>query len=591
MSQSIQHLPRHVRTAGVFEERPPRLLGPLKNRKLTSYKFHIQLHHAFLSSHGRPSASHEDAILHQPTDAAKVAQTWDRLPAWEGPSHGGSVWFGQKSRDFARAVRGECPANDSRIGSFWGCPVTAQTISEEHNMNHTQRQPIKCLLALLSALALTWTASTAPAADPAQDVDAQAVLAKAQKLFGKLPDKMPGSEQDTPARIALGKKLYFETAISINKTQSCNSCHRVDENLGGVDGLPTSKGAKGDVGGRNAPTTLNAGLHIAQFWDGRAPDLAAQAKGPVLNPIEMGMPDEQIVLARLKESDYTPLFKEAFPDSEEPITYDNYAEAVAAFERTLITRDRFDDFLGGKLKALGERPLQGLNLFIETGCAQCHAGPLLGGDRYEKMGEVNPYRDRKDLGRFEVTKKEEDKYVFKVPSLRNIAITGPYFHDGKVARLGQAVKQMAKLQVDEELTEEQTQLITAFLRTLTDKQRVPPRKPGARARNSSCHVRRDDTAAPPLASAGGGVRCFQTPTSALAEPAEPVAPRRRDRFYWSTPFMWASSCRRRCSSSDCRACTAATLTRNSSSDPIPTTADETGNPRTYCINVPGAACW
>jgi cytochrome c peroxidase len=295
------------------------------------------------------------------------------------------------------------------------------------------------------------------------------LFAEAKGEFAKLPETMPGSEQDTRAKIRLGRKLYFETAISINKTQSCNSCHRLDERRAGVDNLPTSKGAEGQFGGRNAPTTLNAGLHIAQFWDGRAPDLAAQAKGPVMNPIEMGMPNEAAVLERLKEAGYEALFKQVFPEAAEPLTYDNYAEAVAAFERTLITRDRFDDFLGGDENALSKTEQRGLALFLEIGCADCHSGALLGGDRYEKMGQANEYANKEDLGRFEVTKKEEDKYVFKVPSLRNIALTGPYFHDGKVAKLCDAVKQMAWLQLGEELDDEQVQLVVAFLGTLSDK--------------------------------------------------------------------------------------------------------------------------
>lgn len=302
------------------------------------------------------------------------------------------------------------------------------------------------------------------------------LLKEAKAVFKPLPDKMPGSENDTEARIELGEKLYFEKKISINRTQSCNSCHRVDENLGGVDNLPTSKGAEGEFGGRNAPTTLNAGFHITQFWDGRAPDLAAQAKGPVLNPIEMGMPDEASVLERLKEAGYAESFKKAFPDAEQPLTYDNLAEAVAAFERTLITCDRFDDFLGGDEDALNKRELNGLRLFMKVGCADCHSGALLGGDRYEEMGEASAYANTKDLGRFDVTKKEEDKFVFKVPSLRNIAITGPYFHDGKAESLEDAVKQMGSLQLGEELKERQVKTIAAFLSALTDKERVPKKR-------------------------------------------------------------------------------------------------------------------
>jgi cytochrome c peroxidase len=218
---------------------------------------------------------------------------------------------------------------------------------------------------------------------------------------------------------------------------------------------------------------LNAGLHIAQFWDGRAPDLKAQAKGPVLNPIEMGMPDEALVLARLEEAGYRERFELAFPNADPALTYDNFAEAVAAFERTLITRDRFDDFLGGDLDALTPAEKAGLRDFIDIGCADCHSGALLGGDRYELMGQVNEYANKKDLGRYEVTKDEQDKYVFKVPSLRNIALTHPYFHDGKAATLADAVKQMAWLQLDEELNEAQTNSIVAFLGSLSDKERAP----------------------------------------------------------------------------------------------------------------------
>jgi cytochrome c peroxidase len=334
-----------------------------------------------------------------------------------------------------------------------------------------QLSPVLMVIGLAVVLC-TWGSANAQQAKKT----AAELLKDAKAVFEPLPDKMPGSENDTEAKIALGEKLYFEEKISINGTQSCNSCHRVDENLGGVDNLPTSKGAEGKIGGRNAPTTLNAGFHIAQFWDGRAPDLAAQAKGPVLNPIEMGMPDEASVLECLKEAGYEDLFKKAFPDAAQPLTYDNFAEAVAAFERTLITCDRFDDFLEGDESALTRKELNGLRVFMKVGCVDCHSGALLGGDRYEEMGEVEAYANKEDLGRFEVTKKEEDKFVFKVPSLRNIAITGPYFHDGKAATLEDAIKQMAALQLGKELKERQVKTIAAFLGALTDKERVPKKR-------------------------------------------------------------------------------------------------------------------
>jgi len=324
--------------------------------------------------------------------------------------------------------------------------------------------------AVASVLAIGYVAVTEAAEDEGETPSA--LLAEASDIFERLPEKMPGSGSDTEALIALGRQLYFETALSINHTQSCNSCHRLDEKLGGVDNLPTSKGAEGQFGERNAPTTLNAGFQIAQFWDGRAPDLEAQAKGPVLNPIEMGMADEAAVLDRLEDAGYGERFKTVFPGAELALSFDNYAEAVAAFERTLITRDRFDDFLGGKLEAITAAEAGGLRQFIDVGCIDCHNGALLGGESYEIMGQANAYANKKDLGRFVVTQDEDDKYAFKVPSLRNIALTHPYFHDGKAETLADAVKQMAWLQLDEELDEGRVASIAVFLGSLTDKERV-----------------------------------------------------------------------------------------------------------------------
>ncbi len=298
------------------------------------------------------------------------------------------------------------------------------------------------------------------------------LMKKSLTLFQPMADSMPGSETDTPELIQLGKKLYFEKRLSTNETQSCNSCHRVDEKLGGVDNEPTSPGALGNRGGRNAPTVLNAGFHIAQFWDGRAKDLQAQAKGPILNPIEMAMGSDAEVIERIrKDEEYKSMFASAFQGEEDAITYDNIAEAIAAFERTLVTTDRFDDFLKGDASALNEEEQKGLETFLSTGCVSCHNGMLLGGDKYQKIGAVNPY-ETSDLGRYEVTKKEEDKYVFKVPSLRNIALTHPYFHDGSVKTLDEAVKKMAYHQLGKELSDEDVKSIVAFLKTLTDKKRL-----------------------------------------------------------------------------------------------------------------------
>jgi cytochrome c peroxidase len=293
--------------------------------------------------------------------------------------------------------------------------------------------------------------------------DAQAVLAV-------LPDRMPGAEKDTPQRVELGRKLYFEKKLSMNESQSCNTCHDIEGGKAGVDNEPTSAGAFGKRGDRNSPTVLNAGFHIAQFWDGRAQDLKEQAKGPVLNPVEMAMPDEVEVIKRLTaDAAYPKLFAAAFPESRPAITYDNVAEAIAAFERTLKTEDRLDDFLRGDDGALNGEELQGLALFLETGCTVCHYGPTLGGLVYHKAGLIKPYENTEDLGRYTVTQDEDDKFKFKVPSLRNVALTGPYFHDGRIQTLDLAVVKMADMQLGRQLTAEETALLRAFLHALSDK--------------------------------------------------------------------------------------------------------------------------
>lgn len=205
---------------------------------------------------------------------------------------------------------------------------------------------------------------------------AKALHERANAVFAPLPAQMPGSEADSAELIALGKELFTEKGLSINDSQSCASCHVLAGGRAGVDNDATSVGAGGKRGGRNSPTVYNAGFHIAQFWDGRAADLKAQAKGPILNPIEMGMPDEATVIAKLAGlKNYKALFGKAYPKVADPLTYDNLAGAIAAFERTLITKDRFDDFLRGDLKALDQKELAGLALFMNLGCTACHNGP------------------------------------------------------------------------------------------------------------------------------------------------------------------------------------------------------------------------
>jgi len=237
-----------------------------------------------------------------------------------------------------------------------------------------------------------------------------------------------------------------------------------------VDGEPTSDGHKGQKGDRNSPTVYNAAAHFAQFWDGRAADVEEQAKGPVLNPVEMAMPAEPVVVAVLKSMpEYVDLFRSAFPGDADPVTYDNMAKAIGAFERRLMTPGRWDALLNGDTSALTAEERLGLQTFLDAGCQACHAGALLGGTSYQQLGTAKPFPGLTDPGRFKVTHDEADKAVFKVPSLRNVEKTGPYFHDGKVGTLADAVGAMAEHQLGESLTAEQTARIVGFLSVLTGK--------------------------------------------------------------------------------------------------------------------------
>jgi len=301
--------------------------------------------------------------------------------------------------------------------------------------------------------------------------DAGRLLRKAGSYFEPLPASMPGAENDTPARIELGRRLYHEPRLSNTDTQSCSSCHPVEGGRAGMDNLPTSPGAAGQQGTRNSPTVLNAGWQFTQFWDGRAADLADQAGQPILNPIEMGMPDEQAVIDKLAGlDDYPAAFAAAFPDSTAPLSYANLREAIAAFERTLRSESRFDDFLAGDTTALSAAEQRGLASFIGLGCAGCHDGPLLGGGLFEILGKEKPYHNTQDQGRFEVTGNEADRMVFKVAPLRNVALTGPWFHDGTAKTLEEAVRVMADIQHNRTLDEVELADLVTFLGALTGKE-------------------------------------------------------------------------------------------------------------------------
>lgn len=302
----------------------------------------------------------------------------------------------------------------------------------------------------------------------AAPVSAQTNLVeRAGAFFRPLPAAMltPPDNATTSSKVALGKMLYFEPRLSKSSVVSCNSCHNLA--TAGVDNLPTSMGHLAQFGPRNSPTVLNAGLQVAQFWDGRAATLEDQAKGPILNPLEMAMPDVDMVLSRIETIPaYREAFARAFPDDPKPITYDNVARAIAAFERTLLTPSRFDRFLSGQADALTPREQQGLTLVIEKGCVACHNGVGAGGGIYQKFGLKDRYEYSDDRGRFHVTQREEDQFLFKVPMWRNVTRTAPYFHDGSIWDLKEAIRIMGRLQLGTRLNEDEVELIAAFLHSL-----------------------------------------------------------------------------------------------------------------------------
>lgn len=309
------------------------------------------------------------------------------------------------------------------------------------------------------------------AAEPIKDYSA--LEEKAKIFFGILPEYAENTENPiTPEKIALGKALYYDVRLSKDNTQSCNTCHNLDTY--GVDNLAVSPGNnEGAFGARNSPTTLNAALHIAQFWDGRMKDVEEQAGGPILNGVEMAMPSEKALEERLSGfKEYQEMFKAAFPESKNAITYINVQKAIGAFERMLITPSKFDDFLAGNSNALTNDEKDGLETFMEVGCTTCHLGVSLGGNMFQKFGIHGNYWEHTksakiDDGKFEVTQNEADKYIFKVPGLRNIVKTGPYLHDGSVESLEETVRIMGKIQLNKELTDLQVTQIMTFLETLT----------------------------------------------------------------------------------------------------------------------------
>lgn len=318
-------------------------------------------------------------------------------------------------------------------------------------------------------LAATEIAAPEPAKAPVSEPsapDRAALRVRANAIFGVLPEEATSARNPTSEeKVALGRMLYYDPRLSKDQDVSCNSCHPLDRF--GVDGQTTSPDHRGRRGERNAPTVYNAALNVAQFWDGRAADVEDQVKAAVLNPNEATTPEDSQVLVVLNAIPaYAPLFAAAFPDEDDSISIDNVARALGAFERGLSTPSRFDAFLEGEETALNELEIRGLQSFFSAGCIQCHVGPALGGISFQKLGRNEPY-PTDDPGRFEVTRRERDRFFFKVPSLRNVAETGPWFHDGGVESLAEAVHLMSRHQLGRELSPEQVAPIVAFMGSLT----------------------------------------------------------------------------------------------------------------------------
>jgi cytochrome c peroxidase len=319
----------------------------------------------------------------------------------------------------------------------------------------------------LVVTSVSWVFAAALAAAAEDDA---ALLKQAQEIFKPLPSVVGSPELPTAPRVELGRMLFFDPRLTIDANMSCSSCHQPD--LYGTDGRPRSIGVRQRAHPRNAPTVLNAALNIIH-WRGDRDGLEDQVAKALTSPITSGQPNAEAVVERVSRiPDYTSLFEAAFPDEPNPIRADNIPNAISAFERTLLTPSPFDAYLAGNTGALTPTARAGLEKFINTGCIACHEGVGVGGSVYRKFGLVEDYwkatgSEPIDKGRFDVTKDPEDLYVFRVPSLRNVAKTPPYFHDGSVTTLPEAVKVMARVQLGVTLNDPDARDIAGFLETLT----------------------------------------------------------------------------------------------------------------------------
>ncbi|MGR3971079.1 cytochrome-c peroxidase [Shewanella sp. 1180_01] len=294
------------------------------------------------------------------------------------------------------------------------------------------------------------------------------IFASAHAISAEPIEVIKAVKVTEPEKVELGKMLFFEPRLSKSGYISCNSCHNLS--TGGVDALPTSIGHHWQEGPINSPTVLNADFMLAQFWDGRASDLKEQAAGPIANPKEMGFTHELATETIASMPAYRAHFAKVYGDDK--VTIDRLTDAIATFEKTLVTPNSpFDQYLLGKQDAISVNAKAGYQLFKDKGCVSCHNGPAVGGTMYMKMGLIKPFHTNNPAeGRIAVTGKEADKFVFKVPTLRNIELTYPYFHDGSVWTLEEAVNTMADIQLGQKLSDKENLEMVAFLVSLTGDQ-------------------------------------------------------------------------------------------------------------------------
>lgn len=292
----------------------------------------------------------------------------------------------------------------------------------------------------------------------------------ATKIFRTIPNKVPGSNSDTPELISLGQRLYNDNRLSSDGSISCNSCHPITNDKAGADNTALSIGVKGKRTQRNTPSIINSAFQFTLYRDGKFNNYNELIKGHLLNSGEMKLSSEKELESRISlDKEYILDFERLFPREKRKISISTATVALSAYLRTLVNKgSRFDEYLNGNRKVLTEQEQDGLGLFLSQGCITCHNGPFLGGNSFRKIGVAHPYNNGSDKGRFNVTKRPQDQYFFKVPSLRNVSLTGPYFHDGSVQTLEEAVRLMGYYQLGKNFSVDEVESLVTFLKTLSD---------------------------------------------------------------------------------------------------------------------------